>query len=85
VPDKVMFATKPQFAGDLLQHAHDRGIRVGFVASDEVYGRLDLRRSIRKRGTGYVLAVRSNYTVTVSPGRSLALKKAASLVKPAMW
>ena len=27
VPDEVMFATKPQLAGRLLQHAHDRGIR----------------------------------------------------------
>ena len=60
VPDNVMFATKPQLAGDLLQHAHDRGIRAAFVAGDEVYGGLDLRKSIRQRGTGYVLAVRSN-------------------------
>jgi SRSO17 transposase len=29
VPDEVMFATKPQLAGDLLQHAADRGIRAG--------------------------------------------------------
>ena len=27
VPDDVMFATKPQLADGLLQHAHDRGIR----------------------------------------------------------
>ena len=33
VPDEIMFATKPQLAGDLLQHAHDRGIRAGFTAS----------------------------------------------------
>ena len=29
VPDEVMFATKLQLAGDLLQHAADRGIRAG--------------------------------------------------------
>ena len=74
VPDEVMFATKPQLAGDLLQHAHDRGIRAGFVAGDEVYGGLDLRRSIRERGTGYVLAVRSNYMVTLPSGRRLTVK-----------
>ena len=45
VPDEVMFATKPQLAGGLLQHAHDRGIRAAFVAGDEVYGGLDLRRA----------------------------------------
>ena len=36
VPDEVMFATKPQLAGDLLQYAHDRGIRAGFTVGDEV-------------------------------------------------
>jgi SRSO17 transposase len=74
IPDEVMFATKPELAGRLLQHAHDLGIRAGFVAGDEVYGGLGLRRSIRERGTGYVLAVRSNYTVTVSSGRRLTVK-----------
>jgi SRSO17 transposase len=85
VPGEIMFATKPQLAGRLLQHAHDRGIRAGFVAGDEVYGGLDLRKSIRERGTGYVLAVRSNHAVTLPSGRRLAVKKAAALVKPAMW
>jgi SRSO17 transposase len=80
-----MFATKPELAGRLLQHAHDLGIRAGFVAGDEVYGGLDLRRSIRERGTGYVLAVRSNHMVTPPSGRRLTVKNAASLVKPVMW
>jgi len=85
VPDKVEFETKPQLAGRLLQHAHDQGIRAAFVAGDEVYGGRDLRRSIRERGTGYVLAVRSNYAVTLSSGRRLSVKKAAGLAKPGMW
>ena len=85
VPDEIMFATKPQLAGDLLQHAHDRGIRAGFTAGDEVYGGLDLRKGIRERGAGYVMAVRSNYMVTVAPGRRLTVKTAASLAKPGMW
>ncbi|MGH3178707.1 MAG: IS701 family transposase, partial [Streptosporangiaceae bacterium] len=85
VPDEVMFATKPQLAGTLLQQAHDRGIRAGFIAGDEVYGGLDLRTSIRERGTGYVLAVRSNHMVALPSGRRLTVKAASSLVKPAMW
>jgi SRSO17 transposase len=85
VPDDVMFATKPQLAGRLLQHAHDQGIRAGFVAGDEVYGGLDLRRGIREHSAGYVLAVRSNYAVTLPSGRRLTVKQAASLLKPAMW
>jgi len=60
IPDEVMFATKPQLAGRLLQHAHDLGIRAGFVAGGEVCGGLELRKGIRGHGTGYVLAVRCN-------------------------
>ena len=80
-----MFATKPELAGQLLQHAHDRGVRAAFVAGDEVYGSLDLRRSIRERGTGYVMAVRSNHAVTLPSDRRVTVKKAANLLKPAMW
>jgi SRSO17 transposase len=85
VPGEITFKTKPQLAGDLLQHAHDQGIRAGFVAGDEVYGGRDLRKSIRARGTGYVLAVRSTYAVTLPSGRRLSVKTASNLVKPAMW
>ena len=85
VPDEIMFKTKPQLAGDLLQHAHDQGIRAGFVAGNEVYGGRDLRKSIRARGTGYVLAIRSNHAVTLPSGRRLSVKTASNLVKPAMW
>ena len=85
VPDEITFETKPQLAGDLLQHAHDQGIRAGFVAGDEVYGGRDLRKSIRVRATGYVLAIRSNHAVTLPSGRRLSVKTASNLVKPAMW
>jgi SRSO17 transposase len=85
VPDDVMSATKPELAGRLLQHAHDQGIRAGFVAGDEVCGGRDLREGIRERGTGYVLAVRSSYAVTLPSGRRVTVKNAAKLVKPGMW
>jgi SRSO17 transposase len=85
VPDEIMFKTKPQLADDLLQNARDQGICAGFVAGDEVYGGRDLRKSIRARGTGYVLAVRSNYAVTLPSGRRLSVKTASNLVKLAMW
>ena len=85
VPDEATFATKPELAGRLLQQAYDRGIRAAFTAGDEVYGGLELRRSIRERGTGYVMAVRSNHAVTLPSGRRLTVKTASSLIKPAMW
>ena len=56
-----MFATKPRLAGTLLDRAHCLGIRAAFVAGDEVYGGRELRRDIRQRGMGYVMAVRANH------------------------
>jgi len=85
IPDDVTFKTKPQLAGDLLQHADDLGIRGGFTVGDEAYSGLGLRRAIRKLGGSYVLAVRSNYRVTLPSGRRISVKKAASLLKPGMW
>ena len=64
VPEQVLFATKPQLAGALLDRAHALGICAAFVAGDEVYGGRELRRGIRQREMGYVLAVRANHTVT---------------------
>ena len=37
VPEEVMFATKPQLAGTLLDRAQPLGIRAAFVTGDEVY------------------------------------------------
>ena len=56
-----MFTTKPQLPGALLDYAHAAGIRTTFLADDEVYGGRQLRRGIRQRGMGYVLAVRANH------------------------
>ena len=67
VPEEVTFATKPQLADALLERAHSAGIRAAFVAGDEVYGGRELRRGIRQRGMGYVMAVRANHVVTAGP------------------
>ena len=64
VPEQVMFATKPQLASSLIDRAHSHGIRAAFVAGDEVYGGRELRRGIRQRGMGYVMAVRANHALT---------------------
>ena len=85
VPDEVMFATKPQLADELLARAHGRGIRAAYVAGDEVYGGAELRRAIRARGSGYVMAVRSNQVVWLPSGRRLPARAAAGLVRPGAW
>jgi SRSO17 transposase len=85
IPDEVMFATKPQLADTLLDSAHARGIRAAFVAGDEVYGGRELRRGIRERGMGYVMAVRANHTLTAGAGRTLTAAEAVRLIPARAW
>ena len=80
-----MFATKPQLAGGLLDRAHSRGIRAAFVAGDEVYGGRELRRGIRQRGMGYVMAVRANHAVTAGSGRTVTAAGAAGMIPARAW
>ena len=83
VPEEVLFATKPQLAEGLLDRAHGLGIRAAFVAGDEVYGGRQLRRGIRLRGMGYVMAVRANHAVTTGSGRTVTAAGAARMIPPA--
>lgn len=85
VPEEVMFATKPELAGALLQRAHERGIRASFVTGDEVYSGRDLRRAIRARGMGYVLAVRASHALTLGSGRTLTAAGAVRLIPRGAW
>src|SRR4029079_8240742 len=85
VPEEVLFVTKPQLAGGLLDRAHALGIRAAFVAGDEVYGGRELRWSIRQRGIGYVLAVRANHSVTAGSGRTVTAAGAAGLIPARAW
>jgi len=85
IPEEVLFATKPQLAGALLDRAHSAGIRAAFATGDEVYGGRELRRSIRQRGMGYVLAVRANHSVTAGSGRAVTAAGAAGLIPARAW
>ena len=85
VPEEVMFASKPKLAGDLLDRAHCGGIRAAFVVGDEVYGGRELRRSIRQRGMGYVMAVRANHPLTTGSGRTMTASAAAGLIPARAW
>jgi hypothetical protein len=69
----------------LLARAHERGIRAAFAAGDEVYSGRQLRRAIRGRGMGYVLAVRANHTLTASSGRAMTAARAARLIPRDAW
>jgi SRSO17 transposase len=85
IPEEVLFATKPQLAGGLLDRAHAQGVRAAFVAGDEVYGGRELRRSIRQHEMGYVMAVRANHTVTAGAGRTLTAAGAVRLIPARAW
>ena len=85
VPEEVMFASKPQLAGSLIGRAHSRGIRAAFVAGDEVYGGRELRRGIRQREMGYVMAVRANHVVTVGSGRTVTAAGAVRMIPAHAW
>ena len=81
----MLFATKPQLADVLLDHAQTLGIRAAFVAGDEVYGGRELRRGIREREMGYVLAVRANHGLTVGSGRAVTAAGAVSMIPRQAW
>jgi SRSO17 transposase len=85
VPEEVMFATKPQLAGDLLDGAQSVGIRAAFVAGDEVYGGRELRRGIRQRGMAYVMAIRANHILTTGAGRTVTAARAAGMIPAHAW
>lgn len=64
VPGEVVFQTKPQQAGEMLQHAWELGVPMRWVTGDEVYGDApDLRATISTAGRWYVLGVRSSTPV----------------------
>ena len=85
VPEEVMFASKPQLAGALLDRAQISGTRAAFVAGDEVYGGRELRRGIRQRGRGYVLAVRANHAHSAGSGRTVTAAAAARMIPAHAW
>ena len=69
-PEEVMFATKPQLAGDLLEpRARACGIRAAFVTGDEVYG----GRAAAPRASasaGWAMCWRSAPTTPSPPARA---------------
>ncbi len=85
IPGDVLFASKPQLAGELLERAHSAGICAAFAAGDEVYGGRELRRRIRRLGMGYVLAVRANHHLATSPGHTVTAAAAARLIPARAW
>jgi SRSO17 transposase len=85
IPDEVMFATRPELAGGLAEHALELGIEAAMVTGDEVYGGRDLRRLIRGLGLGYVLAVRSDHRIVLGSGKTMTAAAAAAVIPARAW
>lgn len=80
VPEEVAFATKPQLGQRMLARALAAGVRVAWVTGDEVYGSdPDLRRWLEAQEQPYVLAVRANERVWISPGARVRQATAAAV------
>lgn len=65
IPQEVTFKTKPQLAQIMLERAFNHGIRPSWVVGDEVYGVYQLRSYLEENKCPYVLAVASNYHVSL--------------------
>ena len=64
VPEEVSFATKPEQAVAMLEHAWEQGVPMRWVTGDEVYGDAPrLRETIQAHDRFYVLAVSANTRV----------------------
>jgi SRSO17 transposase len=64
VPAEVVFQTKPEQAIEMLAHAWQQGVPMGWVSGDEVYGdSIALRDFIARHARLYVLAVRAKSRV----------------------
>ncbi|MBB4935849.1 putative DsbA family dithiol-disulfide isomerase [Streptosporangium album] len=76
LPLEPAFATKGELAIDLLTGAYADGMRVDFVAGDEVYGACpQLRTFLEEHRQAYVLRVRSSFILTLGGGTRLTCEQ----------
>jgi len=79
LPLELTFATKGELAINLLREASCDGVRLDFVAGDEVYGACTtLRTFLEERGQAYVLRIRATFTLTLGGGTCLTCEQAVT-------
>jgi SRSO17 transposase len=70
IPAEVGFATKPQLGITMLARAHAAGVLSGWVTADEAFSQNRAFRAwLAARGVPFVLATRSDDTVSCPDGR----------------
>ena len=79
LPLDLEFRTKGQLAIDICAEAFADGVRLDFICGDEVYGNCTkLREFLEDRGQGYVLRVRSSFSLTLARGVTLTCADAVT-------
>jgi hypothetical protein len=67
IPEGLKFATKPELAIEQVKRLMAAGIRAGWAAADEVYGRSgELRATLRSLSLAYVVIIPCDYHVTMA-------------------
>jgi SRSO17 transposase len=84
IPKEVKFKTKIQLAMLMLQRAFGHGIKPSWIVGDEVYGVYPLRAYLERERCPYILAVPSNYHVSVGFDRSPVSRFLAEIM-PKDW
>ena len=84
IPRGLTFATKPDLAIAQVKAIIERGVRICWVAADEVYGRPgDFRAACRALFLSYVVIIPCDYRVTLA--RGTAPVRAAEAARGAMF
>lgn len=79
IPPGLAFATKPDLAIAQVRAIIGYGVRVCWVAADEVYGRSgDFRAACRALSLSYVVIIPCDYRVTLAKGTAKARAKDAA-------
>ena len=83
IPEKLEFATKPELAIAQLERLAASGLRVCWVAADEVYGRCGaFRDACRALSLSYVVIIPCDYRITLASGTVI---RADQAVKDAVF
>ena len=83
IPEKLEFATKPELAIAQLKRLAASGLRVCWVAADEVYGRCGaFRGACRALSLSYVVIIPCDYRITLASGTVI---RADQAVKDAVF
>lgn len=81
VPEEVEFATKPQLAKKMLEHALHAKVPCKWVTADEIYGGdRRLRVWLEEQEQAFVLAVASNEPLWCDIGQGIRQERVADMV-----